>query len=107
MDTINYIHVHPTIKFKHEVSKTELTFLDVTVFEVDNKLDIKTHNLLKKQINNSTYTKPLTTLHSNAYLVPILQAYLQGLANMAFFPHDSIWLLLFGLSARVVAFSNL
>ena len=47
MDTIN--HIHPTIKFTHEVSKTELTFLDVTVykgdrFEIDNKLVIKTHN---------------------------------------------------------------
>ena len=45
MDTVN--QTHPT-KFTHEVSKKQLTFLDVTVFkgdrfETDNKLDIKTH----------------------------------------------------------------
>ena len=61
MDKINQIH--PTIKFTHKVSKTELTFLDVTVykgdrFQTENKLDIKTHI---KKTNNSMYTKAPTT----------------------------------------------
>ena len=53
MDKINQIH--PTIKFTHEVSKNELTFLDVTVykrdrFQTQNKLDIKTHIKKTKQL---------------------------------------------------------
>ena len=50
MNKINQIH--PTIKFTHEVSKNELTFLDVTVykgdrFQTENKLGIKTHIKMK------------------------------------------------------------
>ena len=28
---------HPSIKFEYEISKTEINFLDTTVFKVDNK----------------------------------------------------------------------
>ena len=47
MHTINQIH--PTIKFTHEVSDMELTFLDVTLYKGDrllhtNILDLRTHN---------------------------------------------------------------
>ena len=32
------IECHPSIKFDYEMSKTETSFLDITVFQVDNKL---------------------------------------------------------------------
>ena len=32
---------HPSIKFEYEISKTEINFLDTTVFKVDNKLQTK------------------------------------------------------------------
>ena len=63
MDKINQIH--PTIKFTHEVhvSKNELTFLDITVyqgdrFQTENKLDIKTHI---KKTNKQLY------VHESSY----------------------------------------
>ena len=54
MHTINQIH--PTIKFTHEKSNTELTFLDVTLYKGDrflhtNILDLRTHF---KDTNTST-----------------------------------------------------
>ena len=61
MNKINQIH--PTIKFTHEVSKNELTILDVTVykgdrFQTENKLDIKTHI---KKTNKQLY------VHESSY----------------------------------------
>ena len=34
---------HPSIKFEYEMSKTEINFLDTTVFKVDNKLRTKVY----------------------------------------------------------------
>ena len=34
---------HPSIKFEYEISKTEINFLDNTVFKVDNKLRTKVY----------------------------------------------------------------
>ena len=34
---------HPSIKFEYEMSKTEINFLDTTVFNVDNKLRTKVY----------------------------------------------------------------
>ena len=46
MTTINKIH--NTIKFTHELSETELTFLDITLykgerFDTNQLLDVRTH----------------------------------------------------------------
>ena len=35
---------HPSIKFEYEMSKTEINFLDTTVFKVDNQQVIYTAN---------------------------------------------------------------
>ena len=43
---------HPSIKFEYEMSQTEINFLDITVFEVDNKLRTKVN------------VKPTSHLHS-------------------------------------------
>ena len=48
---------HPSIKFEYEISKTEINFLDTTVFKVDNKPRTK------------VYAKPTdrqTDLHSKS-----------------------------------------
>ena len=34
---------HPSIKFEYDMSKTEISFLDTTVFKVDNKLRTKVY----------------------------------------------------------------
>ena len=34
---------HPSIKFEYEMSKTEINFLDTTVFKIDNKLRTKVY----------------------------------------------------------------
>ena len=57
--------IHPTIKFTHEISDTELTFLDVTLykgerFQAMNILDLKTHI---KNTNNYTSTPNHTIPH--------------------------------------------
>ena len=62
MHTINQIH--QTIKFTHEISDTELTFLDVTLYKGDrflsqNILDLRTHI---KATNNYTSMRPHITL---------------------------------------------
>ena len=64
MSNINQIH--PTIKFTYEISDTELTFLDVTLykgerFESTNILDLKTH---VKATNKQLY------VHSTSYHPP-------------------------------------
>lgn len=61
MHTTNQIH--QTIKFTHEISNSELTFLDVTLYKGDrflhtNILDLKTHI---KDTNNCMFTKTHTT----------------------------------------------
>ena len=53
MSNINQIH--PTIKFTHEISDTELTFLDVALykgerFKATSILDLKTHIKTNKQL---------------------------------------------------------
>ena len=58
--------IHNTIKFTHEVSYTETTFLDVTVykgprFEVQQILDVKTHI---KPTNKQLY------VHADSYHPP-------------------------------------
>ena len=71
MDKINQIH--PTIKFTHEVSKNELTFLDVTVykgdrFQTENKLDIKTHiKKTNKQLEEVIKHRPPGTIGRNIF----------------------------------------
>ena len=73
MSNINQIH--PTIKFTHEISDTELTFLDVTLykgerFESKNILDLKTHI---KATNKQLY------VHSTSYHPPpIIKAIAKG-----------------------------
>ena len=64
MHTIN--QTHQTIKFTHEISETEVTFLDVTVntgdrFQETNILDIKTHI---KATNKQLY------VHATSYHPP-------------------------------------
>ena len=64
MKKINQIH--PTIKFTHEISDTELTFLDVTLykgerFQTTNILDLRTHI---KNTNKQLY------VHSKSYHPP-------------------------------------
>ena len=49
---------HPSIKFEYEMSKTELNFLDTTVFKVDNKLQTK------------VYVKPTDRANQNI-LIPL------------------------------------
>ena len=39
---------HPSIKFEYEMPKTEISFLDTTVFKVDNKL--RTLNCMSNQL---------------------------------------------------------
>ena len=66
MSNINQIH--PTIKFTYEISDTELTFLDVTLykgerFESTNTLDLKTHiKATTKQlyVHSTSYHPPAT-----------------------------------------------
>ena len=65
MHTINQIH--PTIKFTHEVSDMELTFLDVTLYKGDrflhtNILDLRTHI---KNTNKQLY------VHTTSYHHPL------------------------------------
>ena len=60
---IHLNQIHPTIKFTHEISENELTFLDITLYKGDrfkstNTLDLKTHI---KKTNNSMSTPNLTT----------------------------------------------
>lgn len=61
MEKLNQLH--STIKFTHELSKSELTFLDVTLYKGDRfqenqTLDIRTHI---KPTNNYTSMHPHTT----------------------------------------------
>ena len=66
MSNINQIH--PTIKSTYEISDTELTFLDVTLykgerFESTNTLDLKTHiKATNKQlyVHSTSYHPPAT-----------------------------------------------
>ena len=64
MSNINQIH--PTIKFTHEISDSELTFLDVTLykgerFESTNILDLKTHiKTTNKQLRVYIHLHPIT-----------------------------------------------
>ena len=44
---------HPSIKFEYEISKTEINFLDTTVFKVDNRLRTKVY---VKPTNKVIYT---------------------------------------------------
>ena len=66
MNTINQLH--HTIKFTYELSETELTFLDITVYKGDRNqiLDVRTHiKPTNKQlyIHTSSY-HPLTTINA-------------------------------------------
>ena len=63
---IHLNQIHPTIKFTHEVSENELTFLDITLYKGDrfkstNTLDLKTHI---KETNKQLY------VHSKSYHPP-------------------------------------
>ena len=50
--------IHQTIKFTHEISEKELTFLDITLYKGDRFMfDLKTHI---KETNNSMPTSNLT-----------------------------------------------
>ena len=73
MHTIN--QTHPTIKFTHEISDMELTFLDVTLYKGDrflhtNILDLRTHI---KDTNKQLY------VHATSYHPPsIIKAISKG-----------------------------
>ena len=58
---------HPSIKFEYEMSKTEINFLDTTVFKVNNKLQTK------------LYVKPTKSEHPNSTKTSI--AYSQALRS--------------------------
>ena len=65
--------IHSTIKFTYEVSETELTFLDTTLykgerFDTSQILDVRTH------INQQTAIHP-------RYLIPTINAISKGEAN--------------------------
>ena len=57
------LEYHPSIKFEYEISQTEINFLDITVFKVDNKLRTKVYNKPtdRKSFlhNKSEHPKPL------------------------------------------------
>ena len=57
------LEYHPSIKFESEISQTEISFLDITVFKVDNKLWTKVYNKptdRKRFLHNkSEHSKPL------------------------------------------------
>ena len=61
MEKINQIHT--TIKFTYEKSKTELTFLDVTLYKGERFLENQILNIRTyiKPINNCISTQPHTT----------------------------------------------
>ena len=54
---------HPSIKLEYEMSKTEINFLDTTVFKVDNKLRTKV-------MSNQPTDKVIYTANQNI-LIPL------------------------------------
>ena len=57
--------IHSTIKFTHDISDTELTFLDVTLYKGErfistNILDLKTHINKQLYVHSTSYHPPTT-----------------------------------------------
>ena len=68
---------HPSIKYEYEMSKTEINFLDTTVFKVDNKLRTKVYVKLTDRQSYLHKTKksiPLSTPHSTKKNIAYSQA---------------------------------
>ena len=65
---------HPSIKFEYEMSKTEINFLDTTVFKVDNKLRSKVY---VKPTDRQTYLHS-KSVHPNSTKKSIVNSQLLG-----------------------------
>ena len=77
---------HPSIKFEYEMSKTEINFLDTTVFKVNNKLQTK---LYVKPTERRTYLRSKSE-HPNSTKKSI--AYSQALSPIKFATIEAIFI---------------
>ena len=75
---------HPSIKFEYEISKTEINFLDTTVFKVDKKLQTKVY---VKLTDRQSYLQS-KSVHSSSTKKDV--AYSQVLSSIKFVTIEAI-----------------